>query len=97
MLIWQPRTDLDFGGSNGALFRLGMIHKQRREYKESLSCFEKILKSPPIPLTHADVLFQIGHVHEKRNDVRLSVTSIQFELNPLVACKRQSDVRTDRC
>ena len=76
-----PLTDLDFDKSNEILFRLGIIYKQRSKYKESLSCFEKILQSPPNPLAHADIWFQIGHVHEQQNDVRLSDTPTQFELS----------------
>ena len=78
----RPLTDLDFDKSNEILFRLGIIYKQRSKYKESLSCFEKILQSPPNPLAHADIWFQIGHVHEQQNDVRLLVTPTQFELSP---------------
>ena len=72
----QPIADLDFDKSNEILFRLGIIYKQRSKYKESLSCFEKILQSPPNPLAHADIWFQIGHVHEQQNDVRLLVTPL---------------------
>lgn len=74
-------TDLDFDKSNEILFRLGIIYKQRSKYKESLGCFEKILQSPPNPLAHADIWFQIGHVHEQQNDVRLFVIPIQLELS----------------
>ena len=77
----RPITDLDFDKSNEILFRLGIIYKQRSKYKESLSCFEKILQSPPNPLAHADIWFQIGHVHEQQNDVRLFVTSFQLGLS----------------
>jgi len=77
----RPPTDLDFDKSNEILFRLGIIYKQRSKYKESLSCFEKILQSPPNPLAHADIWFQIGHVHEQQNDVRSLVTPTQFELS----------------
>ena len=90
-------TDLDFDKSNEILFRLGIIYKQRSKYKESLSCFEKILQSPPNPLAHADIWFQIGHVHEQQNDVRLLVIPVQFHLNPFsVARERQDGVRTGR-
>lgn len=83
MLI-RPGTDLDFDKSNEILFRLGIIYKQRSKYKESLSCFEKILQSPPNPLAHADIWFQIGHVHEQQNDVRLLVILVQSHFNPFL-------------
>ena len=35
-------------------------------YEESLSCFDCILCSPPSPLAHADVWFQIGHVYKQQ-------------------------------
>jgi len=90
-------VDLDFDKSNEILFRLGIIYKQRSKYKESLSCFEKILQSPPNPLAHADIWFQIGHVHEQQNDVRLFVTFIQLGLSSfLVARQCQGGVRTGR-
>lgn len=77
----RPLADLDFDKSNEILFRLGIIYKQRSKYKESLSCFEKILQSPPNPLAHADIWFQIGHVHEQQNDVCFVATPIQFKLS----------------
>ena len=93
----RPLADLDFDKSNEILFRLGIIYKQRSKYKESLSCFEKILQSPPNPLAHADIWFQIGHVHEQQNDVRLLVALLELVLSSfLVACKRQVGVRTGR-
>ncbi|KAF9652054.1 TPR-like protein [Thelephora ganbajun] len=67
--VLRMNKDLDFDKSNEILFRLGIIYKQRSKYKESLSCFEKILQSPPNPLAHADIWFQIGHVHEQQNDL----------------------------
>ena len=93
----RPPADLDFDKSNEILFRLGIIYKQRSKYKESLSCFEKILQSPPNPLAHADIWFQIGHVHEQQNDVRLFVTSTQLGLSSFsVARERQGSIRTGR-
>ena len=89
----RPGTDLDFDKSNEILFRLGIIYKQRSKYKESLSCFEKILQSPPNPLAHADIWFQIGHVHEQQNDVRLLVIPVKLQLTSFSAArKRQAGV-----
>jgi tetratricopeptide (TPR) repeat protein len=64
--------DLDFDKSNEILFRLGIIYKQRSKYSESLQCFDQILRNPPIPLAHADIWFQIGHVYEQQGDVRFT-------------------------
>ncbi|KAG5654344.1 hypothetical protein H0H81_004298 [Sphagnurus paluster] len=60
--------DLDFDKSNEILFRLGIIYKQQCKYDESLACFDRILRSPPSPLAHADIWFQIGHVYEQQKD-----------------------------
>ena len=34
-----------------------------------LQCFQYIANSPPSPLNHTDILFQIGHVYEQQKDV----------------------------
>ncbi|KAF5377270.1 hypothetical protein D9615_006427 [Tricholomella constricta] len=60
--------ELDFDKSNEILFRLGIIYKQQCKYDESLACFDRILRSPPSPLAHADIWFQIGHVYEQQKD-----------------------------
>jgi tetratricopeptide (TPR) repeat protein len=60
----------DFDKANEILFRLGIIYKQQAKYEESLACFDRILRSPPSPLAHADIWFQIGHVYEQQKDVR---------------------------
>ncbi|KAF9457460.1 hypothetical protein BDZ94DRAFT_1292387 [Collybia nuda] len=60
--------ELDFDKSNEILFRLGIIYKQQGKYDESLACFDRILRSPPSPLAHADIWFQIGHVYEQQKD-----------------------------
>lgn len=31
-------------------------------------CFERILRSPPNPLAHVDIWFQMGHVYEQQKD-----------------------------
>jgi glucose repression mediator protein len=62
-------TELDFDKTNEILFRLGIIYKQQGKYDESLACFDRILRSPPSPLAHADIWFQIGHVYEQQKDV----------------------------
>jgi tetratricopeptide (TPR) repeat protein len=60
---------LDFDKANEILFRLGIIYKQQAKYRQSLECFDKILRNPPNPLAHADIWFQIGHVYEQEKDV----------------------------
>ena len=64
-------AELDFDKSNEILFRLGIIYKQQCKYEESLACFDRILRSPPSPLAHADIWFQIGHVYEQQKDVSI--------------------------
>lgn len=44
--------------------------------KESLNCFDRILRNPPSPLAHADSWFQIGHVYEQQKDVCVFFGSI---------------------
>jgi len=66
---FYPFAELDFDKSNEILFRLGIIYKQQCKYEESLACFDRILRSPPSPLAHADIWFQIGHVYEQQKDV----------------------------
>lgn len=68
-LSWLLRKELDFDKTNEILFRLGIIYKQQGKYDESLACFDRILRSPPSPLAHADIWFQIGHVYEQQKDV----------------------------
>ena len=64
---------LDFDKANEILFRLGIIYKQQCKYTDSLNCFHQILRNPPSPLAHADIWFQIGHVHEQQKDVSSDV------------------------
>ena len=66
-----PALFVDFDKANEILFRLGIIYKQQGKYAESLECFDRILRNPPNPLAHADIWFQIGHVFEQQNDVRV--------------------------
>lgn len=61
--------ELEFDKVNEILFRLGIIYKQQSKYDDSLECFHRILLNPPSPLAHADIWFQIGHVHEQQKDV----------------------------
>lgn len=68
-LLTPHPLELDFDKSNEILFRLGIIYKQQCKYDESLACFDRILRSPPSPLAHADIWFQIGHVYEQQKDV----------------------------
>lgn len=65
---------IDFDKANEILFRLGIIYKQQGKYAESLECFDRILRNPPNPLAHADIWFQIGHVFEQQNDVRVTMS-----------------------
>ena len=76
-------AELDFDKSNEILFRLGIIYKQQCKYEESLACFDRILRSPPSPLAHADIWFQIGHVYEQQKDVSipLAFSCLCFVLN----------------
>ncbi|KAH7907526.1 TPR-like protein, partial [Hygrophoropsis aurantiaca] len=66
--VLKMDKELDFDKANEILFRLGIIYKQQGKYDESLSCFDRILRSPPSPLAHADIWFQIGHVYEQQKD-----------------------------
>ncbi|RDB29062.1 General transcriptional corepressor ssn6 [Hypsizygus marmoreus] len=66
--VLRMEGELDFDKSNEILFRLGIIYKQQCKYDESLACFDRILRSPPSPLAHADIWFQIGHVYEQQKD-----------------------------
>ncbi|GLB36610.1 putative tetratricopeptide repeat [Lyophyllum shimeji] len=66
--VLRMDSELDFDKSNEILFRLGIIYKQQCKYDESLACFDRILRSPPSPLAHADIWFQIGHVYEQQKD-----------------------------
>ncbi|KAL0945563.1 hypothetical protein HGRIS_014724 [Hohenbuehelia grisea] len=66
--VLRMDKDLDFDKVNEILFRLGIIYKQQGKYDESLACFEQILRTPPSPLAHADIWFQIGHVYEQQKD-----------------------------
>ncbi|KAG2069836.1 TPR-like protein [Suillus decipiens] len=66
--VLKMDKELDFDKANEILFRLGIIYKQQGKYDESLSCFDRILRNPPSPLAHADIWFQIGHVHEQQKD-----------------------------
>lgn len=67
----------DFDKANEILFRLGIIYKQQAKYRDSLACFDKILRNPPNPLAHADIWFQIGHVYEQEKDVGDMNTSVK--------------------
>src|SRR5690606_16653383 len=58
----------DFEKSNEIYFRLGIIYKCQKKYKDSLECFKNILKNPPKPLAEGDIWFQIGTVHELEKD-----------------------------
>ncbi|KAL1713919.1 hypothetical protein EV715DRAFT_257907 [Schizophyllum commune] len=66
--VLRMDKELDFDKANEILFRLGIIYKQQCKYTDSLNCFHQILRNPPSPLAHADIWFQIGHVHEQQKD-----------------------------
>lgn len=66
--VLRMDRELDFDKANEILFRLGIIYKQQCKFNDSLSCFHQILRNPPSPLAHADIWFQIGHVHEQQKD-----------------------------
>ncbi|KAJ7868139.1 hypothetical protein B0H13DRAFT_1493630, partial [Mycena leptocephala] len=66
--VLRMNKGLDFDTVHEIRFRMGIIYKQQGKYKDSLRCFERILRNPPSPLVQADIWFQIGHVYEQQKE-----------------------------
>jgi tetratricopeptide (TPR) repeat protein len=47
-------------------FRLAICHREAGNFDQSLKCFESIAKDPPVPLTSADIVFQMALTHERK-------------------------------
>jgi general transcriptional corepressor CYC8 len=71
------KRDEEFEKANEICFRLGIVYKQQRKFKQSLDvkkitkfqCFTYVIDMPPAPLETADIYFQIGHVYELEKNV----------------------------